>query len=232
MDTYGTAKERVAASQGYATHHGSKIFQDTIVCRAIVLGVQGYLEKQSAHKASASGLFNQMAAQVDQSGLAPNAEKLAIIDASYQSLITDYSDTIYAVYGNFLQAKLAVSAGQLEAANGYLTWVVNNASNNEMLALANLRLGQLAFAQNKLEEALTIASNNAAPFQRQYYSLEGDIYVAQGDKDRALLAYQKSQAAAESAGLAVDQMLSLKITSLTPADEDQLVKPVTTEVSK
>lgn len=232
MDTYRTEDEQVAVIKGFVANHGSKVLAIIILSIAIVLGVQGYMQKQAAHRASASVQFNTMAAQIDQSSGSLNSDKQQLLEMAYQSLITDYADTIYAVYGNFLQAKLAVAASDLSSARGYLTWVSENAASREMLALANLRLGQLAFAENKLDEALAIASQHTAPFERQYYSLEGDVYVAQGDRAKALVSYEKSKAAAENAQLAEDQILSLKIASLKPADESKLVKPASSEETK
>lgn len=232
MDTYRTEDEQVAAIKGFIGNHGSKVLAVIILSIAIVLGVQGYMQKQSAHKSSASAQFNAMAAQLEQSEGVLSSDKQLMIDAAYQSLITDYNDTIYAVYANFLQAKLSVAASDLDAARGYLTWIVDNTSNSEMLALSTLRLGQLAFAQGDLDKALSIATAHTAPFERQYYSLEGDIYVSQGDRAKALVAYEKSKAAADSAQLAEDPIISLKIASLTPADDSKLVKPATSEESK
>ena len=229
MDTYRTEDEQVAAIKGFVANHGTKLLAVIILAIVIVLGVQGYLQKEAAHKSSASTLFNTMAAQIDQSGAPLTDEKLLIVDTAYQSLISDYDDTIYAVYANFFQAKLAVASNKIDAAKGYLTWVVDHATNDEMLALANLRLGQLAFAENDLDKALTFALLHASPFERQYYSLEGDVYVAKGERAKALLAYEKSSAIAKEAQLAENQILSLKIASLKPADESKLVKPATAE---
>jgi predicted negative regulator of RcsB-dependent stress response len=232
VDTYRTEEEQVTAIKGFVATHGSKVLAIIIICIAIVLGVQGYMQKQSAHRSAASVQFNILTAQIDQNGGEISSEQQQIIDSSYQVLITDYADTIYAVYANFFQAKLAVSTNNLDAASNYLNWISANASNDEMLALAQLRLGQIAFAQKQYDQALTIANQTLTPFTRQFYSLQGDIYVAQGDRAKALIAYQKSKASAEAAQLAEDQILSLKIASLEPADATKLVKPTATEMTE
>jgi predicted negative regulator of RcsB-dependent stress response len=232
VETYRTEEEQVTAIKSFVATHGSKVLAVIIVCIAIVLGVQGYMQKQSAHRAAASAQFNILTAQIDQNGAALSSEQQQIIDASYQVLITDYADTIYAVYANFFQAKLAVSANELDAAANYLNWISDNASNDEMLALAQLRLGQIAFAQKEYDQALNIANQALSPFSRQFYSLQGDIFVAQGDRAKALMAYKKSQAAAQAAQLAEDQILSLKIASLEPADSSKVVKAETEAASE
>ena len=229
METYRTEEEQITAIKGFVTDHGSKVLAVIIISIAIVFGVQGYTQKQSAHRTQASAQFNVMAMQIDQDSGLLDKQKQQQLDAAYQALITEYPDTIYAVYANFLQAKLAVTINDLDAAHSYLTWVKENAQNKQMLALANLRSGQLLFSQEKLDEALAIASKPVAPFERQYLSLEGDILVAQGQREQALVAYQKSKVTAENANLAEDQILNLKINSLKPADSSKVVKPVSEE---
>jgi len=234
VDTYQSEDEQVAAIKKFIGDHGSKVLAVVILFIASVLGIQSYQAKQLAAKESASQYYSVISEATAQ--LAPGVAKLEDtkqkqLDAAFASLVSDYPDSQYTVYANFIQAKLAVTNKDYSAAQQYLQWVLDSAASEQMKALADLRLAQVLFAQGELEQALAIASKHTAPFEYHYYRLEGDILVTQGGKDaQALAAYQNADAAKVEG--APDQILSLKIESLTPADVSKLVKkPELTEAA-
>ncbi len=225
METYRTEEEQITAIKKFVADHGSKILAVIVLFIALVIGVQGCQQKQQNTKEAASQLFSMMTEQVELSGANPaglsDDQRLAI-DKAYQSLVADHTASIYATYGSFLQAKLAVSAQDYSGAEQNLNWVVDNSTNQEMKNLAKLRLAQVVFASGELDKALALAEKSLSPFEDQFLSLQGDILMAKGDQKAALEAYEKAELA--SAGsVAPDQMLAMKVKSLKPADADKIV---------
>ena len=223
METYQTEEEQIAAIKKFVGDNGSKVLAVVVIAIAGILGFQGFQSKQLAAKESASVYYNTMTEQTAQ--LAPgvaelSAEQQLKLDSAYDQLINEYASSVYAVYANLLQAKLAVNKKDLVAAKNYLNWIVEAQFSAEHTALAELRLAQVLAAQGELDAALSIAQKHSAPFAKQYMQLEGDILQAQGQTDAALMAYEKAQAANE--GAQADQILDLKVQGLSSADAEKL----------
>ena len=59
------------------------------------------------------------------------------------------------------------------------------------MQLAQLRLGRVLLASDQTERALTLISGvSEGSLQAEFEELRGDIYLAQGQRDEALRAYQ------------------------------------------
>ena len=112
----------------------------------------------------------------------------------------------------FVAAKEAIDKDDLKLAAEKLTWAADNVANAELKATALLRLARVQASQSQYEQALaTLAKPMPEAFKAQLAEIQGDIYLAQGDKDKARSAYQSALEAAEGNS---NPMLQIKLDDL------------------
>ncbi len=115
-----------------------------------------------------------------------------------KDLKTNFSRSEYAHYAALQNAKYLVDQGNLEAAAEELRWLLNNNPSESIKLITNLRLGRLLLAMDQYEAALKIAQmKKLGSYQAAYDELAGDIYVRQGENQKALDAYSAARTASE-----------------------------------
>ncbi|MBA2689581.1 MAG: tetratricopeptide repeat protein [Burkholderiales bacterium] len=112
-----------------------------------------------------------------------------------------------------MAAKAAFDKGDLPAAQSHLQWAVENAKEEEIKAVARLRLAAVLADQTKFDAALKqLDANRNAGFEAVTAAMRGDILFAQGKLADARNAY--SMAIAKTEPEADKQLLQLKLDSL------------------
>ena len=221
METYQTEEEQLSAIKAFVAKNGTLLLTGVVVAIAAILGFQAFQAKQQAAKETASQYYNTMMQQLSNLATADaslsDSQQLNF-DNAYQQLITEHADSVYAVYANFLQAKQAVNSKQLGNAKQYLQWIINANTDQQLTALAELRMAQVLYAQSDFEAALSLAAKQSEPFKAEYMQLQGDILQAQGDSSAALALYLQAKLLAANS----DPMLELKVQSLSPVDQTKL----------
>lgn len=222
MDTYRTEEEQVAAIKKYIGENGTKILIVVLALVSLSVGYRTYESNRVANIEAASVLFDNLQQQFSESenGTELNDAAREKFDTTLDNLKANYGDSIYAVYGEMLAAKVAVQYKDFDEALTRLTWAKNATSSVEIKELANLRLAQVHMAKADYDAALAILSSNTQVLTQQYLVAKGDVLVLKDDKPAALDAYQAAKTAAQSS---TDQSVSLglldiKIKALTPAD--------------
>ena len=221
MDTYRTEEEQIAAIRKFAGEHGVKVITALVVAIALFFAGQNFKQSQQATKENSSFLYNQLSTAAT-AGMDMTAENKAAFDSAYSVLMSDYDDTVYASYASLFKAKLDVQAGDLAKAEQSLQWVIDANFNDNLKALAVLRLARVKSANGQREQALALLSEDPGPFASAYEEAKGDIYLLEGKKAEALSAYKKSQAL-NAGGMSLSgQMLKMKIESLDNAQQEKL----------
>jgi predicted negative regulator of RcsB-dependent stress response len=99
--------------------------------------------------------------------------------------------TAYAQQGGLLAAKLLAEKGQPDQARAALTWVADNAAEDEYKTIARLRLAGVLLEAKQHDEALKQLAGATAPeFAALVADRRGDVLLAQGKKDEAKAAYE------------------------------------------
>ncbi len=139
----------------------------------------------------------------------------ADIVAKANGYISEHGDSAYSVMLALTAAKQAVTKGDLDEASKQLKWAAQHSTKPSVKGVAQVRLARILTEQQKYDDALAIL-NGAMPesFKAQVEELKGDIYVKQGEKEKARIAYQ---AAADNDGLTGNNALQFKIDNLTDA---------------
>ncbi len=221
MDTYRTEEEQIAAIRKFAAENGAKVLAVIVAAIALFFAVQNWQQSQQKNKENASLLYSELSTAAT-AGASMTDENKAIFDAAYEQLMSEYGDSLYASYASCFKAKMSVEAGELDAAEMSLQWVVDANVNKDVTALAVLRLARVKASNEKREAALVLLSGDAGPYSAAFAEAQGDIYITQGDDENALIAYKKADAA-QTPGFSLSaQMLKMKIESLDKTQQDKI----------
>ena len=99
--------------------------------------------------------------------------------------------TAYGPRAALVVAGADYAAGDRDAAAARLQWVVDHAGDEEVVAVARLRLAGIRLEEKKYDEALRLLdARTTEAFVPQYADLRGDVLVAQGKLAEARAAYR------------------------------------------
>lgn len=183
---------------------------------------QFWQNSQSQQAASASAIYDRMSQlivvapgqPVDPAG-AEQARGLI------NTLKTDHSETVYALYAALFAAQLDVLDGNLQSARQELEWLLDNTqsgffanTDESLIRLAQLRLGRIMLSQGETEAALDLVNSvDGQAMQAEFDEMKGDIHLERGERDLALPAYEAAAAAGTPTPI-----LEMKITELQGAN--------------
>ena len=110
-----------------------------------------------------------------------------------EQLLREYPKSGYAPLTALIRAQSAVSQDNADEARGYLRWVMDNAQNTHLKAVANLRLARLTAEKREHDAALALLNTTpAGELSVLYDELRGDIHVAAGQTEDALRHYSSA----------------------------------------
>jgi predicted negative regulator of RcsB-dependent stress response len=182
--SYETEEQQVEALKEWWKENGTPLIVGAVLGLAGFGGWKYWQQQQVAYQVGASDLYSQVTEALKteaKTGLAESA----------QAVKTQFPDSSYAVLSALHLAKIAVDETDLDNAAAELSWVVTNHSDNEMAAVAKIRLARILIQQQKADEALTLVSMDQ---ESGYYALaslvKGDALMALDKKADALVAYQ------------------------------------------
>jgi predicted negative regulator of RcsB-dependent stress response len=129
-------------------------------------------------------------------------------------IVAKYGSTPYAEIAALSAARAGFEGGELADAKSQLTWVLENARQDEIKDIARLRLAGVLLDEKNYAEALKLVDvKPAEPMTAFYADLKGDILLAQGKRAEARAAYQLALDKSE-AGSPYRTTLQLKLDSL------------------
>jgi predicted negative regulator of RcsB-dependent stress response len=206
VEIYTTEEQQVEAIKKWWQENGNFVIVGVIVGLASISGWRYYQESQISAKEAASDGYQAIQTSVDAKGFEAAAEMKAYVES--------HKGDNYSFMAALHLAKLSVETENFAEALAQLNYVVENAkSDNPLFPVAVMRLARLQLAQGEYDAALATLENNAlaTSFAAVVEELKGDIYVAKGGNDKALIAYQ---AAVAKGGLENNPVLQSKINQL------------------
>ena len=163
-----------------------------------VLGTVGWQQYQGfsvSKTEAASDLYATMLAIQLEGG---ESETLVALSAQLKE---EHSGSNYARFGAMLEARVAVEANDLDAAEFALRWALAAGdTRSDIGQLIQLRLARVIAAQGKEAEALAILSQGSEVYPVAYAQAQGDIHLAAGRDDEALEAYRQGRDLATELG--------------------------------
>lgn len=192
--SYLSEKEQIEIFQKWWSDNGTALLLAVLVAVAGFGGWTWWQKHQRQQAEAASALYQDL---LDASGSkAQNASAPKDPLALAQQLHKDYSDTFYGQAAALFLAQDAVNKKDLSAAEQLLSEVVHQNPEPAMKFTALLRLAQVLYAEKKYDEAMA-KLNITVPesLTSRVFELRGDILLAQGKNNEAVVVYQQAKAA-------------------------------------
>ncbi len=154
----------------------------------LVLGAyaawNGWNWYQADQATKASSMFDAL----DVAAKAGDADKVSRV---FGDLKERFPRTAFAQQGALAAAKVQFEKGQVDAARATLAWAAENGPEDELRAMARLRLAGILIGLKQTDEALKQLDAAKAPtFEGLVADRRGDALFAAGKKEEAKAAYQ------------------------------------------
>ncbi|MDX1676200.1 tetratricopeptide repeat protein [Arsukibacterium sp.] len=190
MEIYSSEEQQVEAIKRFWNDYGKAILGGVVIGLAGLYGWRYFQAEQRAQAEQVSAQYSQLLEQQQVEG----SDWLA----SAQGFIDAQSDTSYAVFAALLAAREAIDSQQLSLATEHLNWVMLNAEQAPIQAIAQLRLARVQREQGNYADALaTLQQPVPASFAAQQAELRGDVLQLTGELAQAKAAYLQALASSE-----------------------------------
>lgn len=200
-------QEQVDALKAFWQQYGNLITWALVAALAVYAGINGwqYWQRDQAQKAGA--MFDEL----DRAAQAGDADKTARIFADMKDR---YGRTAFAQQAGLLTAKVLSEKAKGDDARAALTWVIEQAGDDEYRALARLRLAGLLLDAKQFDEALKqLDAVGAGPFSALVADRRGDVLMAQGKAAEAKAAYLQAWQAMDDK-VEYRRLIDAKLTAL------------------
>ena len=176
--------------------NGKGIVAAVVVAVLGTVGWQQYQGFTASQAEAASDLYATMLAiQLQEDS---DADQFLALAAQLKD---EHSGSTYARFGAMLEARHAVDGGDLDGAESALRWALTDGdTRSDVGQLIQLRLARVLADQGKETEALAILAQGSAAFPVAYAQAEGDIHLAAGRPEAALVAYRQGRDLATELG--------------------------------
>lgn len=194
MAQYETEEQQVEAIKQFWKENRAAIILGAVIGFGGIFGWDQFKEYKQEKAEQASEQY-AIAMQAIEAGSADQSQFVEKAEVLKQ----EYSATSYASLAALKLAEIKVSEDNLDAAAEQLRWVVDQ-GNKTFAPVAQIRLGRVLLAQEKYDEAITLAgtvSNEA--YKSSALFVKGEALLAKGDKEAAKNAFIEARDASEAA---------------------------------
>lgn len=206
MEIYSTEEQQEEAIKRFLKENGVALALGAAIGLGGIFGWNTY---------SASRINTISDNSIAFSAMTEAASEPAALLTAGEKFTAEYADTNYAGLTNLLMARAAAEEKQFDKAVTYFNAALAGGLEPAVKNVVLLRLARVELAQANYDAALaTTAKLTDTAFTAQQQELNGDIYLAKGDKGLARTAYQ---AAADAGGISASPNLQMKLDDLTPA---------------
>ncbi len=203
MEIYSSEEQQVEAIKRFWNDYGKAILGGVVIGLAGLYGWRYYQADQRSQAEQVSAQYSQLLEQQQSASSDWLDSAKGFIDAQ--------GNTSYAIFAALLAAREAIDAQQLTTAAEHLSWVMNNAKEAPVKAIAQLRLARVQREQGNYADAL-VTLQVAVPesFVSQQAELRGDLLQLTGELAQAKAAYQQALASSDQ----TRQLLQVKLDEL------------------
>ncbi len=199
-------QEQLAELKAWWKQNGGLILGAIAAALLVFAGWNGWKWYERSQASEAAVLY----------GALQKAARLGDVKAAREaagSILEKYSGTSYAPLAALVSAKVNYQSGDLKNARAQLQWAVDHARQDELRAIARLRLAAVLMDDNAYDDALKVLEGTPpAGFEALYFAARGDVLLAQNKRAEARAAYKT---AIEKTGeAALVQTLRLKLDAL------------------
>lgn len=186
MDEFLSEKEQMEQIRDWWKEYGWYLIGGAVLGGALLFGWTRYQSYEQQRVEIASALYDELFGAVADRADVRATELLAEIRAEYAS-------SPYADQAALLMASLRLDQQQPEAAVDELRFVLEATEDAELALVARQRLARLLLHMERYDEVLTLLEDlEPSRFTGRFSELRGDVYLAQGEVDRARTAYMEA----------------------------------------
>ena len=209
MATYNLEEqEKLAELQVWWKQHGTLIVMTIALGLIMVAAIRGWDAYKSSQASKAGAVYAEVLKAAEQK----DARKVTDLSNLVRE---DYPRTAHASLAAFVAAKFHVEQGDRKAAQTELEWVVGNGRDEQLKAIARVRLAQVLLDEQGYDEALKLLDAEHPPaFEAQFAETRGDVYAVQGKAAEARAAYQAALAGTPTAEKPTRELLQFKLDGL------------------
>ncbi len=184
-----TDDEQVEKLKQWWKENGRSVIAGIVIGVGGLFGYRYWLDLREATAEAASAEFVQMMEALKSGDSGGVTERADI-------LISEYSDTEYAMLAKFALARILVESGDYDLAQAQLEQIIGTVGDAPLGFLARKRLASVQLQSAQPEQALVTLSVVFPPaFSAGIDELKGDIYARQGKIEEAANAYREALSA-------------------------------------
>ncbi|QCU90588.1 YfgM family protein [Thiomicrorhabdus sediminis] len=188
MSRYQTEEEQVEAFKQWWNKNGTQLLSAILVVVIAVSGWRYWSNTQYVESANASAMYEllQMRSQQGQFGE---------VSREALKLMQEQPDSPYAAAAAMLHAKYSFEKGEKDEAIDNLNWVSQNATDNSLKSIAQLRIARIYLDNQQFDKAAEQlkampATQLTAVQQANYDYVSGLLALQQGDITKAQQAFK------------------------------------------
>jgi predicted negative regulator of RcsB-dependent stress response len=202
-----TDEEQLEATKRWFRDNGPWLIAGVALGAGLLFGYRYYENYKNQQALKAAAQFDSIGA------LLVNNDRSKAAQAA-DTLKKDFARTPYADQADLLIARMHVDEGELANAITRLSNVMNNSKDQDLRAVARLRIARVLIDQHKPDEAIKLLDAVAnVSFGARYHEVRGDALVAKQDTAGALKEY--AAALSEPNGHGIERAyIELKMTDL------------------
>lgn len=218
MADYHADQEQLDALRRWWKQYGAPVALAVTLVVGGWFGWQQWQGAQARTAEAASLVYEEMMAGVASAPLQDmDSERLDALVATAQKLKTDYGRTQYARLAGLLLARLAVARNDLDTAATELRAITQDSHDKELARIAQLRLVRVLTAQEKYDEALSLADAQVPDAMTGAFAeARGDIRFLRGETDAARADYQTALARLDGRDGLLKSLLEIKLNQVQP----------------
>jgi predicted negative regulator of RcsB-dependent stress response len=200
-------QEQLDAVKAFWKQYGNLVTWALILALGAFAAWNGWNWYQRDQATKAGAMYDEL----ERAAQAADADKAGRV---FADLRERFPRTALAQQAGLLAAKVQAEKDKPDDARASLTWVADNAIEDEFKTLAQLRLAGLHLDAKKYDEAIKALDAAKAPgFEALVADRRGDVLLAQGKKAEAAAAYKAAWAAMPET-VEYRRIVDAKLTSL------------------
>lgn len=194
MSVYKTEEEQIDDLKRWIKSYGPSVLMGIVLAIVLLYGWR-YWQSYKHERAVKASIFYQQAVDAYQT------KHTDLLEKSIKKLQDKYPKSPYASYAVFLQVKAAVDQQKYEEAESGLNWIIHHNRDNNIKAIAKLRLGSVQTVNHQETTAIkTLESIDNPAFKGLADIKIADAYLALGDIKQAKINYEAASKLLPDAG--------------------------------